>query len=137
MNYPIKPYFYAVEPKEPKEVINNEILKEEKILNDGEIIAETDTEVTRVSLELDYAGCYYESDSPSISGKISTYIKSEIPNPKYDKQLAQYKKAKEKYKADLKKYKADLKIYEEQMKEQLERSQREQYLKLKKKFEKN
>ena len=46
-------------------------------LYEGQVIFENgNTRIVLTELELDYGGCYYEGDQPSISAKIETQVLS-------------------------------------------------------------
>ena len=52
-----------------------EIISQTKIY-DGMTVFENDSIIIKITdLELDYTGCYYESDWPSISGNLTTFKK--------------------------------------------------------------
>jgi hypothetical protein len=52
-----------------------ELLSEVQVDRWGHTVFENDDIQVVVSAEIDYGGCFYESDSPSIEMKVTTYKK--------------------------------------------------------------
>lgn len=92
------------------------------IAYDGDIIHETEDEVWRVNL--DYGGCYYESERPDI--EIVKYKKIKDVNKKYDKELKQYEKQKSEIEKQIEEWDFYKKLWDEQqIKNQLAAHKRE------------
>lgn len=99
---PKKPEFLAVPP--PLEIPSLKELKREYYRDSSILIEETETTVTYLEWELDYGGCYYEGDSPSIQVDRVTYSKEMMPNPRYKTDLKFYNSAKRNYEKRLARY---------------------------------
>lgn len=140
MKRPFEPYLHN---QKPSEILYKEQVKEVKTYYDGEIITESDTEVTRVSLSYNYDEGFDEYSEPSIYCQFITYTREKYTNLKYARELAKYEKDKAKYEKAMVKYKNDMLTYEalqkkkqEKIKENREMLERKQYIALKEKFEK-
>jgi hypothetical protein len=91
----IKPSFHGIKPTKMVTVAER---ISERTVYDGEVLyVDADGNNVKIEFELDYSGCYYEGDTPSIEAKIVTEKVTEIPNKNYDKQLSIFEKEKEKY----------------------------------------
>ena len=92
----------------------------------------------RISMvEQDYGGCYYESDNPSLTIVIEEYTEETIDNPDYEKQLKNYNTAHAKYKKELKEYNENLKNFNHNKKLLAEEKERQEFERLKEKYEPN
>jgi len=124
MEYPIKPYFDAREPiKQSIELKQVNV----KTYGDGDTILDTDDKLFVLNVELEYSGCYYESDRPSVKVEITEYDKIPYDDVEFLSRKRSYARAKAKYKRDIKKYNEDLAKYNLEQERKL-------YLKLKKKL---
>lgn len=59
----------------------------------------------RLDVELDYSGCYYPGESPSVKCFLVAYTKEKMENPLYAEQLANYEREKRKHKKQLEEWK--------------------------------
>jgi len=106
-------------PEEPKEMI---ISSGTINIYDGMFLKEIiesipeniDISKTQLTLELDYTGCYYDCDNPSIEGYF-TYTNGLVKNLYYKKQLTAYNKKMKIYENKLVEYEEAMKQYEEDL----------------------
>lgn len=130
---PQKPYFHLNLPV--KETIEYRQVSV-KSYGDGDIILETDQKRYVLTLDLNYDGCYYESDRPSTMATITEYDKIPFNDEEFTARKRAYSRAKLKFKKDCIQYEKDLVEYEASLQRTKEIAERRLFLKLKKKFEK-
>jgi hypothetical protein len=123
--------------KKPQEMISeNKTLSEESIKDFPHTIEATEDYKIVLDVDLDYSGCYYEGDHPSVKATIAKISKSIIPNPNYKKELDKYEKAFAENKREKEEWKKWKKIWDEEEAEKIKLRDLRMLKILKEKYEK-
>jgi len=116
----------------PVKVNNTPVLQDTKSLSDGDVVFETDTTITYISIGYDYG---YYSDEKIAEVSLKTYTKGDKENPNYDKELAAYNRKLAAHNKQLEEWDRYKKKWDEESALEKEANERQIYETLKAKFE--
>lgn len=103
---------------------------------DGEELEVEEGVTYKITLDYDYASCYYPSDIPSIEAYLIKFSEEEMENSNYESELRNYNYLKNKHKKELTEWNKWKVLWDEEQAKNKEASERKLLDELKQKYDK-